>query len=179
MDQDKLRQTIKIFEMSIDLLEQKSLEGLSRLQDHNQLQIDEKPSDSKFITTINFAEVENSDTNIAESTKKMFQLLPQTLLLSFIIELTLKLLLIQSIGKPFRGHDINSLFKKLPINNKKAIIEDVKKLIGIGTTEFDEMLKTNNRVFEQWRYHFEPIDLSQVDLLFLKSFYLALREKVN
>lgn len=81
--------------------------------------------------------------------------------LAFSIELGLKTLLIHSSTqmKPPRGHNLENLFKNLPLEIQELLLNDVETLIPEAKGKFNELLSVNSANFEQWRYFHESSNL--------------------
>ncbi len=126
---------------------------------------------SKFAEGLNSL---NTGTNIeVNSSLLVAQLIPSLVMLSFSIELNLKLLLFQKTGIDNQGHNIKGLFDKLPSDVKSKIASEVASQIGIAPEDFKTLLQKNSDTFVDWRYFYE--DSPEVDYGFLKIFAAVLK----
>jgi len=179
MNENKLRQSILIFDYASKVLEKISQDGFLELEKQAVFDRKNRVSATEFKTTISFTDIENSNHQIAESTKKFLQIIPQALFVSFQTELTLKLLIYQKNNQEERGHDLSHLFNQLNDSIKNNLIKSITEKLNISEDQFNKFLTTNSRIFEKWRYHHEPADIYHLDMKFLKPFYEELYTKIE
>ena len=138
MNENKLRQSILIFDYASKVLEKVSQEGFLELEKQAVLDRKDRVSATKFKATISFSDVENSNRQIAESTNKLLQFIPQALFVSFQTELTLKLLIYQKNNREERGHILSHLFNQLDDSIKNNLIKTIIQKLNINEDQFNE-----------------------------------------
>ena len=99
--------------------------------------------------------------------------------MSFSIELLLKILILQETQKFASGHEIKKLFKKLPLEIKEDVKQNLIKKHNLKIEEFDNILVINNNSFIDWRYSFQKPDLQQYNHVFLYDFINEIKKKIN
>lgn len=99
--------------------------------------------------------------------------IPSIVNMAFSCELYLKSILSNGRDK-ICGHNLYTLYAKLPNNIKTQLQANTS-----GYTEnssFEETLKKNATIFEDWRYYFEEDKHLGVSILFLESFTNVLHD---
>lgn len=167
MGNNRLKHSIQILEYAFILLEEKAKEGLKELS------LLRKPDNVVYLKHL------NNDDNLGMYTLMACQSIPSLILMSFTIELTLKLLIKQETNKEFRGHDLKKLFEALPIEFKDEIISQTMLDLNIDLENFNEKLKDNNTVFIDLRYSYESLVPNSTSTSFLLVFYKRLKEKIK
>lgn len=105
---------------------------------------------------------------------------PVILSCAFAIEVCLKLLLLQETSQEAHGHDLNSLFSKLPSTLLDNIIDDFLSQNPSETREsFEINLANHKRIFVDWRYAFESKDPLECSPTFLYSLAFCLNKHVE
>lgn len=105
------------------------------------------------------------------------QFIPAVVLLSFSIELSLKVRLKQSKNIEARTHDLHKLFNMLTQQDKKFIKEKVQTEQRIQSKLFDDILRKNANGFVNWRYFYEKENSSNIE--FLKSFLKSIKSIIQ
>ena len=114
-----------------------------------------------------------------ENYKKATLMYPFIVNMSFSIELLLKILILQETQKFASGHEIKKLFKKLPLEIKEDVKQNLIKKHNLKIEEFDNILVINNNSFIDWRYSFQKPDLQQYNHVFLYDFINEIKKKIN
>jgi hypothetical protein len=171
MNVDKLKQTLLIYNFSINALKAFQEDGIKELQE---LGLIEKDIKGPGQANIRFTSLDDKNIDFAESHAKFFQMIPMMILISFQIELMLKLIIYEETKKSVRGHEIHRLFQQISLKKRKEIIQTVITENKIKEKDFNDYLVDNNRVFEEWRYHHEPKPKYKMNNQFLISLYYKL-----
>lgn len=160
-----MKQSIKILEYAVSVLEEKSNEGLRNLS------LIRKPDN-----VIHLKYLGGTD-EISKNTLMACQRIPSIILLSLMIEQTLKLLILQETGKEYRIHELKKLLEKLPVEFCNKIKQEVMIDLNIDLQSFNEKLSENSNVFIDWRYFYETHP-NTANSGFLHSFYKRLKDKI-
>ena len=108
---------------------------------------------------------------------KLLQFIPSTVMLSFTIELALKILIEQRTGNNVRGHQLTNLLNELPEDLGQEIKRNTCAKMEITEDKFDEYVANNNNGFVDWRYFYEKNNNSHLG--FLKNLYEKIKEKLD
>lgn len=103
-----------------------------------------------------------------------FWFVPSVVNMAFACELYLKALI--SNGEKVRGHKWSALFQQLTTEDQQAILNAP---CFKGDSNFDRKITENEKVFEDWRYHFEPDKSICVDIIFLENFAITLHDLIS
>ena len=101
--------------------------------------------------------------------------IPMIVMRAFTAELAIKAALSELSLKVPKTHNLRKLFDALPTELKDAVVS------RISEDEFENKLDNHARLFEEWRYFFEPQQDGQklsVDLVFLEKFVNAVLQEL-
>lgn len=163
MNLESLKHSIKVFEFASYELEQISNKGLNNLSKIR------KPENVIKLKHLNNSDFSGINTLLAA------QRIPSLVLLSFSIELTLKLILIQKFNIKCKSHDLFKLYKKLPPEIKSDLVKIICSELNISEIEFSAFLKENNSTFVEWRYFHENLKPNTANVQFLKLLHKHLK----
>lgn len=110
-----------------------------------------------------------------KNTLKASQYITATILICFLIELIIKLILLERTGKKEKGHNLFDLFSLLPLD----IQSQIKTLYPKSDEDFDEILKNNKSGFIDWRYAPEFKSKKKSDIGFLDALFHALKKHTD
>lgn len=114
---------------------------------------------------------------IPQEKETMGQVIPGVVLLSFSIELALKVLIKQLTGKDVKGHRLDELLNKLPQDKKSHIRDQVKIELNKNDEEFNMLVDRNNNGFVDWRYFYEKS--GNFDLQFMKILLREIKSHIH
>jgi hypothetical protein len=105
---------------------------------------------------------------------------PVILLCAFAIEVCLKLLLLQETNQVAHGHNLENLFKKLPLALFNNIADNFLSQNQNETREsFLINLANHKKIFINWRYAFERNDPIECSPSFLYSLAFCLNKYIE
>lgn len=106
--------------------------------------------------------------------------LPVVVCSALAIEIQLKLLLkLCLLARPSGdGHDLISLFEKLPPTLRAEILASESAALNLPTDEIRMKLKANAHVFKTWRYPYEK-EMLQTEPAFLVDFAIVLSQFIT
>lgn len=166
MENKGIKHSIKILEYAVKLLSDKSDEGIHNLSSMR------KPDNVVHLKDLYI------DDDLGVNTLMASQAIPSLILLSLIVEQTLKLLLKQEGNKECRTHELKKLFKKFSTVFQNEIADQVMADLNIDLQSFNEKLIENNTVFIDWRYFYESQNPNTASFGFLQAFYMRLKDKI-
>ncbi|EKE30328.1 MAG: hypothetical protein ACD_2C00005G0003 [uncultured bacterium (gcode 4)] len=167
MEIGKIKYSIKIFEYAFKQLDEKHNKWLYELSKIR------KPDNVIYLRDV------LKENDLGMYTLMASQSIPCLVLLSFTIELTLKLLLKQETEKEYKIHWLKDLFEKLSKQCQTEIIWEVISNLNINQERFYELINENNQTFIDWRYMYENENQNKWSIQFLKIFYEKLKLKIE
>jgi hypothetical protein len=97
---------------------------------------------------------------------------------AFAIEIFIKCLLeSKGIAVP-EHHDLFKLFKLLPAEERKAILEETQRVSGVQSSQMIATLSRNADLFVRWRYVHETLPTA-LDLQPLAAFANGLKRRID